>query len=219
MKVNTIIFDCDGVLVDSEKYSCRALNVVFEQEFNIEIGTDYSPVIGKRLFDSLSYYLKKHQLSLESISELMIKKDRIYQNLARNNLATFPGSLEFLNAAKNIGYKIAVASSGSVDKIHFSLNEVGISTFFDVIVSAEEVSIGKPDPEIFLLAAKRVGFSPEKCLVIEDSLNGAIAAKKANMSVFGFPGTFDKDLFTQINVEYLNNGYFTLYEKMILNKK
>ena len=218
MSIDAIIFDCDGVLVDSEKFSCRALNFIFAQEFGIDIGSDYSPVIGKRLFDSLSYYLKKHNLPLSSISTLMKKKDKIYQNLASNNLSTFPGCIDFLQEAKNTGYSLAVASSGSFEKINFSLYEVGITNFFDVITSAEEVSKGKPEPDVFLLTAERLGFSPKKCLVIEDSVTGAIAAKSANMAILGFPGTFNKESFTQINVECLINGYSTLYNRMIPKK-
>ena len=207
--MRAFIFDCDGVLVDSEKLSCGALNTIFDQFFGIDIGTDYAPIIGKALNDSISYYLEKYNCKGD-LSSLMEAKEGAYRSSAKGKLKTFPGAVELLTDLVNKGIPIAVASSGSLEKIQFSLNEVGLTHFFKIIASSEEVQRGKPNPDVFILAADRLGVPPEHCVVIEDSLNGAKGALDAGMKVYGFPGAFSEDDFHNLGASYLPNGFFTL---------
>lgn len=210
--IKAIIFDCDGVLVDSEYLSCNSLNIVFESEFGIDIGRDYKPIIGKPLKESMKYYLEKYNLGLEDINELMVKKEKAYQNQAKGILQTFENAKIFLDKVKSRNIKICVGSSGSLDKITFSLKEVGFSSYFDkkYITSSDEVENGKPAPDLFLLAAKKIQISPKNCVVVEDSINGAIGALKAGMKVIGFPGSFDKEDFTELGCYFAENRYKSL---------
>ena len=192
--IKGIIFDCDGVLVDSEKLSCGALNVVFEKYFNIDIGTDYSQIIGKSLKDSLGYYISTFQIKVPNTLDLQTlyqEKDASYQNLARNNLQPFSGVIELLEYLKQSLLQITVASSGTHEKIQFNLEQGKLQKYFSIITSADEVQHGKPNPDLFLLSAKKINLNPSNCLVIEDSVSGIKAAKAANMFTVGVTNTFD----------------------------
>lgn len=196
--IKGVIFDCDGVLVDSEKLSCGALNVIFEKHFQVDIGTDYRPVIGKALKDSIGYFLKTFNIQLPSDFDLLTlykEKDQAYQNLARNKLQLFSGVIELLEFLRKSQIIIAVASSGSHEKIHFNLEQGKIQQYFEIITSADEVKNGKPSPDLFLYSAKKMKIDPKMCLVIEDSVSGIKAAKDANMIAIGVTNTFEyKDL-------------------------
>lgn len=212
--IQAVIFDCDGVLVDSEEMSCHAINVVFQNEFDIDIGTDYSDIIGTSLTFCLQYYLNKFHLSTYDLQYLADLKENAYYELAKNCLSSFPHCEEFIQLLLQHGFLISVASSGSLNKIKFSLDTVNLSKYFSVITSTVEVKHGKPAPDLYLLAARKLNVEPSFCLVIEDSVNGVRAAKQAGMHVAGFPGTFQKKLLTKEGAIYVENGYSELIEKL-----
>ena len=191
--IQGIIFDCDGVLVDSEKLSCGALNVIFEKYFQVDIGTDYSHVTGKSVKDGFKYYIETFHIqvppSLE-LSDLYIEKERIYQDSARNSLKSFPGVTELIDFLKKPTFSMAVASSGSHEKINFNLTQAKLDSYFSLITSADEVVHGKPHPDLFLHCAQKIGVDPKHCLVIEDSVSGIKAAKAAKMLAVGVTNTF-----------------------------
>jgi beta-phosphoglucomutase-like phosphatase (HAD superfamily) len=99
-------------------------------------------------------------------------------------------------------------------KIHFSLDTVNLSKYFTLITSAVEVRHGKPAPDLYCLSARKLNVDPASCLVIEDSVNGICAAKKAGMSVVAFPGTFQKELLINEGAIFIKNGYSELIEKL-----
>jgi len=119
-KYNGIIFDNDGVLVDSEYLSCYALNILFENFFGIDIGKDYSNVLGTSDKYAIEYYLTKHSIIEYDIENMVLEKSKIYFQIARDKLKTFPSLEKLLLKLKN--KKLAVASSGSHEKIKFSLD-------------------------------------------------------------------------------------------------
>ncbi|MHA2363449.1 MAG: HAD family hydrolase [Candidatus Hodarchaeales archaeon] len=188
--VNGLIFDCDGLLVDSEPLSCYALNMLFEKYFNVDIGSDYSHVLGKTTKDSLDYYFREFNLSFDDINLLLVEKDQIYQELAKESLKAFPGVREFIKFTLKMGYKLIVASSGSTEKILFSLTKTKLIDHFSTIVSSSEVTYGKPAPDLFLKAAEKLDLNPNQCIVFEDSISGIVAAKKASMLAIGITNTF-----------------------------
>ena len=212
--IRAVIFDCDGVLVDSEDMSCHALNVVFQNEFGIDIGTDYSDIIGTSLKFSLQYYLDKFHLSTPDLQYLGDLKENAYYTLAKNRLSSFPHCEEFIQLLLQHGFLISVASSGSLNKIQFSLDTVNLSRYFSIITSTVEVKHGKPAPDLYFLAARKLNVDPSSCLVIEDSVNGVRAANTAGMRVAGFPGTFQKDILINEGANYVENGYSELIENL-----
>lgn len=202
--IKGVIFDCDGVLVDSELLSCGAINVIFEKYFNVDIGHDYSSIIGNRLEDTFKFYLEKFDISIPStinLTDLYKQKDQEYQNLARGKLHLFPGVEELLKNLINRTIKISVASSGTPEKIKFNLHEGGLTKYFTILTSAVEVQNGKPHPDIFLLSAQKMHLKPENCLVVEDAVAGVKAAKAAGMMAVAVPNTFDKQFLIEAGAD------------------
>ena len=191
-KYNGIIFDNDGVLVDSEYLSCYALNILFENFFGIDIGKDYSNVLGTSDKYAIEYYLTKHSIIEYDIENMVLEKSKIYFQIAIDKLKTFPSLEKLLLKLKN-NKKLAVASSGSHKKIKFSLDQIKCQNYFDYIFSTDDVANGKPNPDIFLHSAKVMKLKVEECVVIEDSINGIRAAKSANMDVIGFTSSFSEE--------------------------
>ena len=191
-KYKGIIFDNDGVLVDSEYLSCYALNVLFENMFGVDIGSDYSKVLGTSDEYAIKYYLKKHSINKFDLENLKFEKSKIYFEIAKNKLKTFPHLERLLLKLKDIMI-LAVASSGSHEKIKFSLDQIKFKNYFDYIFSTDDVSKGKPNPDLFLHTAKVMKLKVGECVVIEDSINGIKAAKSANMDVIGFTSSFSEE--------------------------
>ncbi|MFX0116549.1 MAG: HAD family hydrolase [Candidatus Hodarchaeota archaeon] len=205
MTFTTLILDCDGVIVDSEPFSCKAWNVIFTQEYGLEIGADYEPILGKSTRSAAIHYLEKHRLvaTESAITKLKLLKENAYLNLAEGNLAPIRGVEELIARARELGWQVAVASSGILSKIRFSLAQAGISeSIFDAIVGsdAKEGLRGKPFPDIFLEAASKLTTNPESCVVVEDTPSGIESAKQAAMFVVGITTTFPRERLEQADL-------------------
>jgi HAD superfamily hydrolase (TIGR01509 family) len=198
MTFKALILDCDGVIVDSEKYSCGAWNVVFEKYYNVDIGTNYDDIIGFNTRDAVLYYRNKHKLTFseETILELGSFKAKTYFDLARGKLNTIAGIEEIIAQAHALDWPIIVASSGTIEKITFNLEEANLLDHFVGMVSSQEVERGKPFPDLFLEAAKRISYHPSECIVIEDSIPGIKGAKKSGAFTVAITTSFPReDLF------------------------
>jgi len=184
MRPHLIIFDCDGVLVDSEVLSCRCLCEALAG-CGIEVGLE----------ETLDLFLGR---SLDAVLEH-------YQGLGRSIPRQFPAELrakvqETFRAAlcpiEGIGSVLeglkiphCVASSSALDRVSLSLSLTGLARHFgDRLYTAQMVDRGKPAPDLFLYAARRMQADPARTLVIEDSVSGVRAAKAAGMAVWGFVG-------------------------------
>lgn len=177
-----LIFDCDGVLVDSEPLSCGAWLPVLARYGVVAELAEIEAMIGKSDQSVLDHFAA--QTGIEFPPAILAERQEEYFRQARENLATFPGLPEMLADLAHVPR--AVASSGHPDKIRFSLARVGLDTHFDILCSAVEVAQGKPAPDLFLLAAERLGADPSACAVVEDSVFGIEAARRAGMRAIGF---------------------------------
>lgn len=180
MKIELIIFDCDGVLVDSEPIS----NSIFSDMLN-EINIDIDPLETEKLFKGKSmqdccntvkerFYIK--------LDDKFIKKFRKRTFSAfEQNLQAIPGIKKVL---KSLKYPKCVASSGPLKKIKFNLDITNLAKYFsDNLFSATELKKGKPSPDIFLYAAQKMNTDPNNCVVVEDSIPGVKAGLAAGMHV------------------------------------
>ncbi len=208
-----IIFDCDGVIVDSEPLSCGAWNIVFEREYGICIGTDYTQILGKNSRDTAIYYLKKHHLPVNDdiIKKLTILKEKVYLEIAEGKLQPIPGVQRFLKECKEKKLKLAVASSGTIEKITFNLKQVNLLEWFDALVGTNNQLRGKPHPDVFLEAARSLKIHPRKCIVLEDTPNGIVAAKKAEMFTIALTTTFPSNKLKQAD------AIFNTYDELMTN--
>jgi HAD superfamily hydrolase (TIGR01509 family) len=188
MKPRHVIFDCDGVLVDSEPISMRA---------DVEILEQHGYVISER--DAHDRFVgKTFQAMLDDIAEnegikfppgLSDVKNRMVEEIYKTELRIVPGVVDILNHLKSKGIGISIGSNSPKARVELALELTGITRYFSGITSVADVAQGKPAPDIFLRACKLAGFQPSDCLVVEDSTTGVTAAVAAQMRTLGFVGT------------------------------
>ena len=211
-----VIFDMDGVIIDSEPLYFQIQEELFNDLGFTVSNSEYDTFIGAGMKLMWERLCSKHNIQF-TVAELIIMNNEVIYNSFNNSdsLQTIDGFISFLTLIKTMGMKTAVASSTSKKIINVILSKLGIIDEFDIIVSSEEVFKGKPEPEIFIEAAKRLNIDPGKCIVIEDSTNGVKAAVKAGMKCIGFSNknSGDQDLtlanaivenFTNIDINKLN---------------
>ncbi len=192
--IKAVIFDLDGVLVDTEAFSGQAGEKVLK-EHGIELTPEERrKAFGRPDLDSYSKYIKSRGLDLNP-EKLVEEKDRIYSELIKGKVMPLPGAREILEHLKERGIPFAIASSGTPVKIRASLTETRLLGLINIIVSADDISQGKPHPDIFLKASEKLGISPEYCLVVEDAEAGIEAAKAAGMRCLALksPNTYGQD--------------------------
>lgn len=180
-----VIFDCDGVLVDSERIAVRV-----EAEYLTELGWPLTEAeIIERFMGHTSEYMDQaieFQLGSRLPQDWKDRFQRRYREAFAAELVPVDGVLEALG---QIAIPTCVASSGSHDKLRFTLGHTGLYERFEGrIFSGYEVANGKPAPDLFLHAAARMGADPARCAVVEDTLYGVMAARAAGMCAFGYAG-------------------------------
>ena len=179
-----IIFDCDGVLVDSEVLSCRCLSDVLAS-YGIELGPDQA--LDLFLGRSMTAVFEHYQALGRAIPE------QFSSELRAGVRAAFLSALRPINGVGAVldGLQIphCVASSSDIERVSFSLALTGLASHFgERLYTSQMVERGKPAPDLFLLASERMRVEPRRTLVIEDSVSGVTAAKAAGMTAWGFVG-------------------------------
>ncbi|MFT6001714.1 MAG: HAD superfamily hydrolase (TIGR01509 family) [Flavobacteriales bacterium] len=191
--IEAIIFDMDGIIIDSEPLWKKAIiNVMKQVGFNFTIDM-CNRTKGMRVDEVIKYW--KTELNADFDSNKLSKdivEEVIY--LIKKEGEAIEGLEKVLKKAKSNNLKIALASSSPSLIINVVLKKLNIIDYFDVIQSAEKEDFGKPHPGVFITTAKKLNVSPVKCLVIEDSLNGVIAGKSAKMKVVAMPEKEEKQL-------------------------
>ena len=187
MKYKNIIFDLDGVLVSTDEYHYQAWKKIADEEgiyFDREIN---NKLRGVSRMASLEIILEKssRKYSDEEKSKLAERKNDYYKKLLENlkESDTLPGVRDTLANLKNQGVRLAVGSSSK--NMLTILDKIGLTDEFDAIADGREITHSKPDPEVFLLAAKKLGAAPADCLVVEDATAGIEAGHSAGMDTAG----------------------------------
>jgi HAD superfamily hydrolase (TIGR01509 family) len=180
-----IIFDCDGVLVDSEPLALRVLvEGLAERGVSLDETGAAERFLGRSLASVIQAVRCDFGIALEA-DALARMRDRLYA-LFRRELRPMPGLAEML---PRLAIPSCVASSSQMERIRLSLELTGLARYFgDFIFSATMVAEGKPAPDLFLLAASHMRVPPERCIVVEDSPAGIEAAQRAKMRVFAVTG-------------------------------
>jgi HAD superfamily hydrolase (TIGR01509 family) len=183
-RYDLVIFDCDGVLVDSELLSCGALvDCLRRAAIEIDLDTVLDSFLGRSLQAIRDYCaVTSHELPERFFDELRTAVRAAFAS----NLTAVPGAAAVLGSLKA---PYCVASSSNLDRITYALELTGLDRLVgNRVFSAEMVRLGKPAPDLFLHAANRMGAAPPRTLVIEDSVTGVQAGKAAGMTVWGFIG-------------------------------
>ena len=173
------LFDLDGVIVDSSQFHYESWVKLGE-----EVGFVMTPEFFRKTFGQRNDAIIKKLVpnaTDEQIAEWGARKEALYREVACGRLVPLPGAMELIRGLKEMGFKLAIASSTPRINIEFAVEQLKMADLFDGFVGAEDVTRGKPDPEVFLKAAQKVGVSPEWCVVFEDAVAGVIAAKRGGM--------------------------------------
>jgi len=184
IKIYGLIFDVDGVIADTEAVNARASIKVFDDLFGIEVmREDFEAGLGRGAEEYVKAGARAHGMELtdEQVEQATQLREKYFLKiLSEEPLPAFPGVLELMNEAmQREDFRVAIATSGTFEKSRAVLNAVGVPYRKMAYVNGSDVKHKKPDPELFLTAAKIIGIESTRCIVIEDAPNGVQAAKAA----------------------------------------
>ncbi len=198
-----VIFDMDGVLCDSEPFICEAACKMFERRHHVRVRPeDFRPFVGTGEDRFLGGVAEKYGVTLQMAQDKQLTYD-IYLDLIRGRLAPLAGAVEFVAKCRRLGLKLAVATSADRVKLEGNLRQIGIPpASFDAIVTGNDIKRKKPFPDIFELAAARLGLRGEQCLVVEDAPSGIAAGKAAGARCLGLTTSFDEPTLRQAGADW-----------------
>ena len=197
--IRAIIWDMDGVIVDTAPYHLKAWQHVFQKKGVNFTEDDFRRNFGKRNDTIIRYTLGESILQSE-INAIISEKEPTFRDAVRKNIKPFPGAIKLIKALRKHGFKMALASSAPIENIQLLIQGLGIENYFNAIVSGRDVAEGKPSPQVFLLAAKKLGVAPENCIVIEDAVAGVTAAKRAGMHCLAITNTHPRQSFNEADL-------------------
>jgi len=186
LTVTAVIFDMDGLLIDSETLSIaswRDTLALHHVDLNEQ---DVLDMFGQRIIDDAKLFVDRYQLTL-SPTELVAQRDDMMFASVQQHLELMPGALELLQALQLRQIPLALATSGTRDYATLCLNKTQVASYFPVRLTGDMVEHGKPAPDIFLAAALAIQVQPQQCLVLEDAPHGVAAAVAAQMPVIAVP--------------------------------
>ncbi|MFF5477905.1 HAD family hydrolase [Streptomyces sp. NPDC012935] len=188
----SVIFDLDGTLVDSEpNYYEAGRQVLAEHGVPDFTWSDHERYVGISTLETVTLWKREYGLRA-SVDELLAAKNRRYLHLARAATRAYPEMRKFVELLSTEGVRLAVASGSSLEAITAILSGTGLDAHLRSVVSADEVDRGKPAPDVFLEAARRLGVTPDDCVVVEDAAPGAAAAHAAGMRCIAVPYVADQ---------------------------
>jgi len=197
--MRAVLWDLDGTLVDSEEYHWLAWRDAMRGE-GVELTYErFLGSFGQRNDRILGTWLGP-DVDSERVQRIGDGKEAEYRRLAETRgLEPLPGAREWLIALRGAGWKQAIASSAPRENVETMLRVLDLAQYLDVIVSAEDVTLGKPDPQVFLAAAAKLGVPPAQCIVVEDAAAGVEGARRGGMKSIGVTknGTLDADVFVR----------------------
>jgi HAD superfamily hydrolase (TIGR01509 family) len=198
--LQAVLFDMDGVLVDTERQICLAAIQMF-RELGVTVQPeDFIPFVGAGEDRYLGGVAEKYGIRMD-INSAKFRTYTIYGEIVRGKLEPLPGVRQFIGRCRSAGIKTAVATSADLMKMEINLREAGLpAETFDATVNGSQVTCKKPSPEIYLTAAQMLRVPPEKCLVVEDAVNGVQAAKAAGMYCLALTTSFDAGQLEQADV-------------------
>lgn len=192
-RIKAVLFDMDGVLLESETYINRAGVALFREKGYNVYPEDFIEFTGMGEDRYLGGVAEKYGIPFSAERD-KARAYEIYAKLVHNAVEPLPGVYEFLHKCREKKLKTALATSADLVKLQINLREIRIPvSTFDATVNGLEISNKKPEPDIFLLAAKKLAVDPSECLVIEDAVSGVRAGMTAGAKVLGLTTTFSAE--------------------------
>ncbi len=183
-----VIWDMDGVIADTAPCHFKAWQQVFRKRGVQFTEEDFKHNFGQRN-DTIIRNVRGQDTSQSEIEAISREKENSFRNMVRQRIKPLPGVINLINLLAEHKFKMALASSAPIENIRLLITGLDINSYFQAIISGKEVTEGKPSPQGFLLAAKRLGVKPENCIVVEDAVAGVTAAKRAGMCCLAVTNT------------------------------
>jgi beta-phosphoglucomutase family hydrolase len=191
-KARAVIWDMDGVIADTAPYHLKAWQKVFQKRGVNFTEDDFQHCFGQRN-DTIIKSTLGEQISQNEVDIIATKKETTFRKLVRQNIRPLPGAIKLVKSLREHGFEVALASSAPIENIRLVTRGLGIDDCFHAIISGRDVNKGKPSPQGFLLAAKKLRVEPENCIVIEDAIAGVTACKKAGMQCIAVTNTHPRE--------------------------
>ncbi len=183
------IFDMDGVLVDTYHAHYKSWLAMAEPEGLSFTESEFAPTFGRTSREIIAYFWGDGRYTDAEIAALDEKKEASFRRIIQADFPAMPGVNALLEDLHAAGFGLAVGSSGPPENVDLVLERLGARGLFQAVVTGMDVTRGKPDPQVFLIAAERLGTAPERCAVIEDAPAGVAAANAAGMASIGLTST------------------------------
>ncbi|MBP7127737.1 HAD family phosphatase [Myxococcota bacterium] len=188
-----VVFDLDGLLVDSERLQARAFAVALSPFGIVLDDREFGRFVGLSTRQNFLDLARMHPRLADHLEEIHARKDRAYRELVEREMEPMPGARTLVEALHRDGIPMAVASSSPRADVAASLARAGLSGFLDRIVAGDEVARPKPAPDLYLRAAELAGLPPWQCVALEDARAGVEAAKAAGLSCVAIPNRYTRD--------------------------
>ena len=189
--IKGVLFDMDGVLVDSEPFICKAAIMMFSELGVKALPEDFLPFVGMGENRYIGGVAEKYHIVI-NIKQVKARTYEIYEKIVKGHLSPLKGAHEFIKRCKNRGLLLALATSADLTKMNVNLREIGLPPqSFNSTINGLEVERKKPFPDIYIKAAERIGLKPMECLVVEDAVSGIKAAKSAGCKCLAVTSSFD----------------------------
>jgi HAD superfamily hydrolase (TIGR01509 family) len=192
IELRAVVFDLDGLLVNSEDLYEQAGETVLRRRGKTYDATLREQMMGRPVVDAIQLMIDCHSLP-ERLEDLMNECREVLDELLASELAPMPGVDGLLDALEAAQMPLAVATSGTRAYAHHALSQLKLKHRFRFILTAEDIRRGKPDPEVYLLAAQQLGLTPPQMMVLEDSANGCRAAVAAGAFTIAVPNRHTRD--------------------------
>lgn len=184
-----VIFDMDGVLVDSAAPHVESWRRLAQELGEAHIPAErFNAVFGRTSADIITAVFGAK--SPEEIRRMDDRKESLYRQIIHGNVPIMPGAIDAVRRLHAAGMRIAVGSSGPPENVDLICDEMNLRPFLCAVVTGRDVQRGKPDPQVFQLAAQRIGVAPSRCVVIEDAPAGIEAARRAGMACVALAGSY-----------------------------
>lgn len=191
--IEAVIFDVDGTIADS-MWMWKQIDIEYLGRFGIELPKDLQKNIEGMSFRETAIYFKAHFPISDSIEKMMADWNEMAAYKYQYEIPLKKGVLEFISQCKEKGILLGIATSNSVELLTCLLKAHELENTFEVIITGSDGLKGKPAPDMYLEAAKRLKVEPSKCLVFEDIIPGILAGKRAGMTVCAIDDVYSKDV-------------------------
>jgi len=197
-RFKAVVFDMDGLMIDTERLYFEVERVI-ARDFGKEVKDETLwKMMGRKPIEAITVFAEDLGLDI-SPEELLGIRDNLFVKKLVNEVEAMPGLSDILNSLKG-KLKMGIATGSPSKFLKIVLDKLNIGGYFDIFVTSDEVQKGKPDPEVYNIAAMRLQVLPSECIVLEDSSNGALAAVKAGCYTIAVPSVYtDKQDFSFVN--------------------